>query len=92
MATVATEATDAEQEEFREPEGQEDPGPPLASSSSSLDEAVMGASTSGPPPIDHMAHQDFLQRIARNMGLQAEEVVESEDPMVNSLAPERPFR
>lgn len=87
MATVATEAPDTDQEEVRKPEGQEDPVPPLASSSSFLDEAMAGASTSGPPPVDHRAHKDLLQRIACNMGLQAEEVVEPKDPMVDILPP-----
>ncbi|XP_073190764.1 uncharacterized protein [Lepidochelys kempii] len=59
-AVVATEAPDAEQEEGRELVGQEDPVPPLASSSSSLGEALAGASTLGPLPIDHKAHQDLL--------------------------------
>ncbi|EMP32947.1 hypothetical protein UY3_09900 [Chelonia mydas] len=89
-ATIATEAPDTDQEEVREPEGQEDPILPLASSSSSPDEVVAGASTSGPPQIDHRAYQDLLWRIAYNMGLLAEEVVEPEDPMVDILTPEGP--
>lgn len=63
---------------------------PLASSSPSPDEAVAGASASGHPPIDHRAHQDLLRRIARNMDLQVEEIIESEDAMVDVLAPEGP--
>ncbi|EMP31536.1 hypothetical protein UY3_11350 [Chelonia mydas] len=72
------------------PEEQEDPVPPLASLLSSPDEAVAGTSVSGPPSIDSRAHQDLLRRVARNMGLQAQEVVELEDPMVNILALEDP--
>nr|XP_042697612.1 uncharacterized protein LOC122172305 [Chrysemys picta bellii] len=64
-------------------EGQKAP-----TSSSSLDEAVAGNMVSGPPPIDHRAHQDLLRRVALNLGLQAEETVEQEDPMVDILSPE----
>lgn len=41
-------------------------------------------------PIDSRAHQDLQRRIACYMGY--EEVVELEDPVVNILTPEGPFR
>ncbi|XP_065406172.1 uncharacterized protein LOC122174245 [Chrysemys picta bellii] len=69
-----------------------DPLPPEASSSSSPDEAVAGTSCTGPPPIDLRAHQDLLRRVARNMDLQAEEIVEVQDPIVNILAADAPSR
>ncbi|KAM7160508.1 uncharacterized protein RBU57_010612 [Macrochelys suwanniensis] len=53
----------------------QDPLVPGLSSSSSPDEAVAGASSSGPPPIDLRDHQDLLRRLALNMNLQLEEVV-----------------
>ncbi|EMP33961.1 hypothetical protein UY3_08871 [Chelonia mydas] len=61
-------------------------------SSSSPDEVVAGTEVSGPPPIDHRAHQELLCRVAQNLGLQAEEIVEQEDPMVDILSPEGPSR
>ncbi|EMP37437.1 hypothetical protein UY3_05346 [Chelonia mydas] len=64
----------------------------MASLSSSSDEAVAGAFVFGPPPLRIRAHQDLLCRVARNMNLQAEEVVKSEDPVVDILAPEGPSR
>ncbi|EMP40051.1 hypothetical protein UY3_02740 [Chelonia mydas] len=88
----STESPDTNQEDTRELEGQEDPIPSLASSSSSLDEAVAGTSASGPPQIDHHAHQDLLHRIARNIGLHVEEVIEPEDLIVNILMPEGPSK
>lgn len=69
----------ATQDEHGEPEGQEGPVPPKASSSSSPDEAVAGTS-SAPVPMVNRAHQQLLQRVAQNLGLLAEEVVESVDP------------
>ncbi|EMP42586.1 hypothetical protein UY3_00149 [Chelonia mydas] len=89
--TVGTEEHGTEQDLPREPEGQEFPVPLLALSSSSLDEAVAGTSSSGLPPIDSLAHQDLLRRVPHNMGLQAEEVVKSEDLVVDILAPEGPL-
>lgn len=62
-----------------------------ASSSSSLDEAVVRALLA-PVPDDSRAHQELLRRMAWNMGLQAEKIVEGVDPMVNILTPEGPFR
>ncbi|EMP36933.1 Amiloride-sensitive sodium channel subunit beta [Chelonia mydas] len=74
----------------REPEGQEDPVP--GTSSSSLpDEAVAGTSTTL-PPMDTKGHQDLLRRVAVNLNLQAEEVMEDSDPMVDVLTPEGPSR
>ncbi|EMP41357.1 hypothetical protein UY3_01399 [Chelonia mydas] len=70
----------------------QDPLAPVASSSSSLEEAVAGTTISGPPPIDLRAHQDLLRRVARNMNLQAEEVVELEDSVVDILSVEAPTR
>nr|XP_042705350.1 uncharacterized protein LOC122173627 [Chrysemys picta bellii] len=61
-------------------------------SSSSPDEAVAGTTVSGPPPIDHRAHQELLPQVALNLGLQAEETVEQEDPMVDVLSLEGPSR
>ncbi|KAM7168971.1 uncharacterized protein RBU57_006698 [Macrochelys suwanniensis] len=68
---------------------------PLAqglSSSFSPDEAVAGASSSGPPPIDLRDHQDLLRRLALNMNLQIEEVPELEDPVVDILTTDAPTR
>lgn len=73
------------QEQPRLLEGQEDPVPLLVTSSSSPDEVVAGVSAIGPPPIDHREQQDLLHCIVRNVGLQAEEVVEAEDTMVEFL-------
>ncbi|EMP26535.1 Bone morphogenetic protein receptor type-1A [Chelonia mydas] len=74
----------------REPEGQEDPVP--GTSSSSLpDETVVGTSTTL-PPMDAKGHQDLLRRVAVNLNLQAEEVMEDSDPMVDILTPEGPSR
>ncbi|XP_065446569.1 serine/arginine repetitive matrix protein 2-like isoform X1 [Chrysemys picta bellii] len=67
-------------------------GQKAPTSSSSPDEAVAGTLVSGPPPIDHRAHQDLLRRVALNLGLQAEETVEQDDPMVDILSPEGPSR
>ncbi|XP_065413298.1 uncharacterized protein LOC135973527 [Chrysemys picta bellii] len=67
-------------------------GQKAPTSSSSPDEAVAGTTVSGPPPIDHRAHQDLLRQVALNLGLQAEETVEQEDPMVDILSPEGPSR
>ncbi|XP_044835820.1 golgin subfamily A member 3-like [Mauremys mutica] len=53
------------------------------SSSSSPDEAVAGAATKEPPPIDVKAHQDLLCRVATAMALPVEEVQEDEDPITN---------
>ncbi|EMP35512.1 hypothetical protein UY3_07312 [Chelonia mydas] len=63
-----------------QPEGAER----LLTPSSSPDEVVAGTAVSGPPPIDHRATQ--------NLGLQAEETVEQEDPMVDILSREGPSR
>ncbi|EMP26604.1 hypothetical protein UY3_16290 [Chelonia mydas] len=84
--------TNATQEQPGHIVGQNDPVPPLASSSSSSDEVVAGTSASCPPPIDQTAHQDLLRCVARNMGLQVEEAIKSEDPVVDILAPEGPSR
>ncbi|KAM7181777.1 uncharacterized protein RBU57_000420 [Macrochelys suwanniensis] len=70
----------------------QDPLVPGLSSSSSADEAVAGASSSGPPPIDLWDHQDLLRRLALNMNLQVEEVVELEDPVVDILTADAPTR
>ncbi|XP_065448406.1 uncharacterized protein LOC135983038 [Chrysemys picta bellii] len=69
-----------------------DPLPPEASSSSSPDEAVAGTTSTGPPPIDLRAQQDLLRRVACNMDLQAEEIVEVQDPIVNILSADAPSR
>lgn len=53
---------------------------------------LAGTSVSGPPPIDHRAQQELVHLIALNMGLQAEEAVEPEDPMVDILVLEGPSR
>ncbi|EMP42616.1 hypothetical protein UY3_00081 [Chelonia mydas] len=58
----------------------------------SRDEAVAGTEVAGPPPIGHGAHQKLLHRVAQNLGLQAKETVEQEDPMVDILSPEGPSR
>lgn len=55
------------------------------------DKVVVRMST-GPPPVDNMAHQKLLRRVVKKLGLQVEEVWESEDPMVGILAPEGPSR
>ncbi|XP_065439796.1 uncharacterized protein LOC135981398 [Chrysemys picta bellii] len=69
-----------------------DPLLPEAASSSSPDEAVTGTTASGPPPIDLRAHKDLLRRVARNMDLQVEEIVEVEDPVVSILSADAPSR
>ncbi|KAM7162383.1 uncharacterized protein RBU57_009550 [Macrochelys suwanniensis] len=70
----------------------QDPLVPELLSSSSPDEAVAGASSSGLPPIDLRDHQDLLRRLALNMNLQVEEVVELEDPVVDLLTADAPTR
>ncbi|XP_044851125.1 A.superbus venom factor 1-like [Mauremys mutica] len=62
------------------------------SSSSSPDEAVAGASTSGPPPIDLRAHQDLLRRVAQSINLPVEEVAEDDDPVTTIIGAEAPLR
>ncbi|EMP38430.1 hypothetical protein UY3_04376 [Chelonia mydas] len=64
----------------------QDPLVPAVSSSSSPDEVIAGTSSSGPTPIDLRAHQELLCRVAQNMNLQVEEVVEVEDPVVDILS------
>lgn len=85
VITVSAEPIGTDQEEARELDDQEDPVSPLASSSLSLDDVVAGTSASGHPPVDHHVHRDLLRRIARNMGLQAEQAIEPEDPIVDIL-------
>ncbi|EMP35559.1 Hepatocyte growth factor activator, partial [Chelonia mydas] len=94
IPAVVSVEPEAMQDAPRDAEGQEDPVLALASVlvASSPDEVVAGTSSSGPPPVDSQAHQDLLRRVVCNMGLQAEEVVEPEDPMVNILALEGPSR
>ncbi|XP_065418802.1 uncharacterized protein LOC135974494 [Chrysemys picta bellii] len=75
-----------------EPDTHLDPLPSEASSSSSPDEALAGRTASGPPPIDLRAHQDLLRRVARNMDLQAEEIVEVQDQVVSILSADAPSR
>ncbi|EMP27520.1 Ephrin type-B receptor 5 [Chelonia mydas] len=89
---VAPLDTNATQDQPEHMVGHDNSVPPLASSLSSPDEAVIGVSASGPPPINHRVHQDLLHCIARNMGLQVEEVIESEDPVVDIRTPEGPSR
>ncbi|EMP36414.1 hypothetical protein UY3_06396 [Chelonia mydas] len=75
----------------RKPEGQEDPVSPQASSSSFLDEGVAGISTTL-PAMDNREHQQFLRRVAQNLSMQSEKVLEKTDPMVDILVPEGPSR
>ncbi|XP_074826803.1 uncharacterized protein LOC141998064 [Natator depressus] len=49
---------------------------PISISLAQCDEAVAGTSSSGPPPIDLRAHQELRHRVAQNMNLQVEEMVE----------------
>lgn len=65
---------------------------PGHSSSSSPDEAVAGASPSGPPPIDLRAHQDLLRRVAKAINLPIEEVQEVEDPITDVVGDDAPVR
>ncbi|XP_065416981.1 serine/arginine repetitive matrix protein 2-like [Chrysemys picta bellii] len=90
--TMDPSAGDAPAQEQGDQDPPLDPVPPEASSSSSPDEAVAGTSCTGPPPIDLRAHQDLLRRMARNMDLQAEEIVEVHDPIVNILGADAPSR
>ncbi|XP_044851192.1 voltage-dependent P/Q-type calcium channel subunit alpha-1A-like [Mauremys mutica] len=62
------------------------------SSSSSPDEAVAGAATADPPPIDLRAHQDLLRRVAKAIDLPVAEVPEDEDPVTNVIGAEAPMR
>ncbi|KAM7169358.1 uncharacterized protein RBU57_004561 [Macrochelys suwanniensis] len=64
------EAEDLEPGELLQQDLPQDPLVPGLSSSSSPDEAVARASSSGPPPIDLQDHQDLLRRLALNMNLQ----------------------
>ncbi|KAM7161166.1 uncharacterized protein RBU57_011009 isoform 1-T2 [Macrochelys suwanniensis] len=84
------EASGLEASEFQQQDLPQDSLVPGLSSSSSPDEAVAGASSSGPPPIDLRDHQDLLRRLALNMNLQVEEVVELEDPVVDILTVDAP--
>ncbi|XP_074983255.1 uncharacterized protein LOC142071637 [Caretta caretta] len=78
-------------EDLCELEGQEDPMPMRASSSFSPDEAVAGSSASL-LVLDNRTRQELLRRVAQNLGLQAEELSEETDPMVDILMPEGPSR
>lgn len=60
--------------------------PLVARASSSPDEAVTGTSTA-PALEDSRVLQQLLRRVAQNLAIQAEEVVEASDPMVDILAP-----
>lgn len=65
--------------------------PQRASSSSFPDEA--GADTSTTLPArDNRAHQELIRRVAQNLGMQAEEVAEETDPLVDILVPKGPLR
>ncbi|XP_050820364.1 uncharacterized protein LOC127056501 [Gopherus flavomarginatus] len=81
-----------ETETIHHEEPSSDPLVPGLSSSSSPDEAVAGTSSVGPPPIDLRAHQDLLRHVAQNMNLQAEEVPEVQDPVVDILSSGAPTR
>ncbi|EMP28182.1 hypothetical protein UY3_14727 [Chelonia mydas] len=74
-----------EGEQEDEPEGVEQ-------QQSFLDEVVAGTEVSGPLPIDHRAHQELLCRVAQDLGWQAEEMVEQEDPRVDILSSKGPSR
>ncbi|CAM2097245.1 unnamed protein product [Caretta caretta] len=50
-------------------DGQDESNRQQLTSSSFPDEAVDGTSVSGPPPIDHRAHQVLLRKIALNRKL-----------------------
>lgn len=77
--------------ESQEPVGQEDPALLRASSSSSLDEAVVGTAATS-PPVENRAHQQLPRQVAKDLGLQVEELQESGDPVVDILKPEGPSR
>lgn len=71
--------------------GKEISAPIRASSSSSPNDAVAGAAPA-PVPDDSRVYPELLCRVAQNKGLQAEEVVEEADSMVDILALEGPSR
>lgn len=44
------------------------------------------------PAMNNRAHQELFRRVTQNLGMQAEEVSEETDPMVDILVPEGPSR
>ncbi|EMP34167.1 hypothetical protein UY3_08672 [Chelonia mydas] len=44
------------------------------------------------PVVDTKAHQDLLKRVAQNLNVQTEVVVEDSDLMIDILSPEGPSR
>ncbi|EMP33164.1 hypothetical protein UY3_09726 [Chelonia mydas] len=70
-------------------EGSDQGHGPVFSSSSFSDKAVVGTSMA-PALEDSRVLQQLLYRVAQNLGIQVEEVVEDADPMVDILAPTGP--
>ncbi|EMP25731.1 hypothetical protein UY3_17194 [Chelonia mydas] len=96
-AAQSSSSVQAPQPEYRLPrdpggaEGSELGPPPVLFSSSSPDEAVEGTSTD-PALEDSRVLQQLLRQAAQSLGIQAKEVKEDLDPVIDILAPSGPSR